>query len=326
MRIDCLSVSKYLDPVKPGEDVPVIIPGRCYAVLDGATDVNGSIIAGMASGRFAAVTAAAALAHAVVTRPATSYSAEELIAALNARLGAELNSWSEKLGRTVGAATTLALMEVAEDHYRFTLVGDSGIRINGNEVFQIFKPVDDLMATGRVMLHRLLRERGVAGTELEAKSRQGVFFGLDAAVPELISAADAAGIIAASRKKLAGDGFSPEILSMVEPMLKAGIAKGQYAYANDPDHVMGYASIDGTHSAGLGLMSFERPIGDVHSVEIFSDGYLDRPDAVSISAWEAMARQIEAEDPGKVLTHWGVKGSSDRQLFDDRTVIILTGL
>jgi hypothetical protein len=42
MRIDCLSVSKYLDPIKPGEDVPVIIPGRCYAVLDGATDVKGS--------------------------------------------------------------------------------------------------------------------------------------------------------------------------------------------------------------------------------------------------------------------------------------------
>ena len=48
MRIDCLSVSKYLDPIKPGEDVPVIIPGRAYAVLDGATDVKGSTIAGMA--------------------------------------------------------------------------------------------------------------------------------------------------------------------------------------------------------------------------------------------------------------------------------------
>jgi hypothetical protein len=326
MRIDCLSVSKYLDPVKPGEDVPLIIPGRCFAVFDGATDVNGSTIAGMASGRFAALTAAAALAREVALRPASAYTAEELVAALNARLGAELNTWSATLGRPVGAATTLALMEVLDERYRFTLVGDSGIRINGSEVVQSLKPVDDVTSAGRVLLHRLLKRRGVAGRELEAKSRQGVFFGFDAAVPGLISTADAITLIAASREKLAADGFSAEILAQVEPMLRAGIAKGQYAFANDPDHVLGYASIDGTRSAGFGFKSFERPIGEVRSVEIFSDGYLDLPDAVSATAWEAVAARIETEDPGKVLTYWGVKGSNEQQLFDDRTVIILTGL
>ena len=96
--------------------------------------------------------------------------------------------------------------------------------------------------------------------------------------------------------------------------------------ANDPEHVMGYASIDGTHSAGFGFKSFERPIGEVHSVELFSDGYLDLPDTVSLGSWEATAARIEAEDPSKVMTYWGVKGSNEQQLFDDRTVIILTGL
>jgi hypothetical protein len=326
MRIDCLTVSKYLDPIKPGEDVPVIIPGRAYAVLDGATDVKGSTIAGMASGRFAAMTAAAALAHEVTRHPASAHGAEELVAALNARLGAELQTWSDKLGHTVGAATTLALMEVMDDRYRFTLVGDSGIRINGREVFQILKPVDDVMSAGRVLLYRLLKQRGISGRDLEAKSRQGVFFGFDAAVPELMSAADAAALIAESRDKLAADGFSADVLAMVDPMLRAGIAKGQYAYANTADHVMGYASIDGTRAAGLGFTSFERPLGDVHTVEIFSDGYLDQPDTVSLDAWEAVAARIEREDPGKVLSHWGVKGSNAQQLFDDRTVIILTGI
>ena len=109
-------------------------------------------------------------------------------------------------------------------------------------------------------------------------------------------------------------------------MLRAGIARGQYAYANDPDHPLGYASIDGSACAGFGFVSFERPAAEIHSVEIFSDGYLELPDEVSLAAWEAVAARIEAEDPGKVITHWGVKGSSDEQLFDDRTVILLTEL
>ena len=42
MRIDCLSVSKYSAPGKPGDDVPVLLPGQCFAVFDGATDVKGT--------------------------------------------------------------------------------------------------------------------------------------------------------------------------------------------------------------------------------------------------------------------------------------------
>jgi hypothetical protein len=327
MRIDCLSVSKHLDPVKPGDDVPVIIPGRCYAVLDGATDVSGNDIGGLGGGRFAALTAAAALTE-MMTRPAGSFDGDALVAALNSRLGAELAAWSERLGRKVGAATTLAMMEVVGDRCRFVLVGDSGVRINGHEIIQSLKPVDDLMAAGRVMLHRLLVARGVGGQDLETLSRRGVFHGFDAAVPDLISADEAARLIAAARDALAATGFGTELLALVEPMLRAGIAKGQYAYANRTDHVLGYASIDGTRSRGYGYHVFERPAAEVHAVEIFSDGYLDQPasGAVDRDAWEAVAARIEAEDPGKVLTHWGVKGSNARQLFDDRTVLILTGI
>jgi hypothetical protein len=324
MRIEVLSVSKYLRPVRAGEDVPVIVPGRAYAVLDGATDVNGSKIAGLNSGRFAALTCAAALAATAAAEPAEAHTPEELVAALNARLGAELDDWSEKLGRPVGAATTLALVEPIGDRFRFTLVGDSGIRINGSETFQCLKPVDDVMSAGRVLLQRLLEARGVDAAELEVKSRQGVFHGFDAAVPALISAEDAVRLIAESRAALAARGFPAPVLDSVEPMLRAGIARGQYAHANDPIHPMGYASIDGTRSDGFGFLSFERPAAEVRTIEIFSDGYLEQPDEVSIAAWEAVAARIEAEDPKKVITHWGVKGSNDVQLFDDRTVIILT--
>ena len=328
MRIDCFSFSKHLNPVKPGDDVLVMVPDRLYAVLDGATDVNGITLDGVGTGRYAAVTAAAALTE-MATRPADSYSGEELIAALNAKLGAGLKAWSDKLGRKVGAATTLAAMEVIGDRYRFTLVGDSGIRINGTDVVQCLKPVDDLMSAGRVMLHRLLKTRGVSGADLEAKSRQGVFHGFDAAVPAgLMSADDADRLIGEAHAALAKQGFGPEILDLVDPMLRAGIAKGQYAFANHPSHPLGYASLDGTKSVGFGLTVFERPKAEVHTVEIFSDGYLELPPegATSLEAWEAVTARIEAEDPLKVISHWGVKGSNDKQLFDDRTVLILSGL
>jgi hypothetical protein len=324
MRIEVLSVSKYLSPLRPGEDVPVVVPGRCFAVFDGATDVNGSKIAGMQSGRFAALTAAAAL---LAAGPAEARTARELVDEIDARLAGELARWSETLGRQVGAATTMALMEPIGDRLRFTLVGDSGIRINGRETFQYLKPVDDVMSAGRVLLQRLLAARGLVGRELEAKSRQGVFHGFDAAIPELISAAEATRLITAAGEALAAAGFGPAILAEVDAMLRAGIAKGQYARANDPDHPLGYASLDGSgRCAGFGLTSFERPAAEVRSVEIFSDGYLDRPEEVSVAAWEAVAARIEAEDPKKVITHWGVKGSSEEQLFDDRTVIVLTDL
>jgi hypothetical protein len=295
MRIDCLSVSKYSAPGKPGDDVPVLLPGQCFAVFDGATDVKGTTIAGAGSGRFAALEAAAALAGAMASHGPGGLAPEALIAAINARLG---------------------------DRLRFTLVGDSGIRLNGQETVQSLKPIDDIMAAGRVALYHHLCRRGIAEAELEAASRRGVFHGFDAAIPELLSAAEAATLIADARDRLAGQ-LDAALLAFVDPMLRAGIARGQYGYANDPDHPLGYAVIDGTTSRGYGLVSFERPRREVRTVEIFSDGYLDLPAGTTLADWEAVAARIERQDPSKIGAYPGVKGSNAVQLFDDRTVIIL---
>ena len=74
MRIDCLSVSKYSAPGKPGDDVPVLLPGQCFAVFDGATDVKGTTIAGAPDERPARVRISAAHApgHATVRVPIRS--------------------------------------------------------------------------------------------------------------------------------------------------------------------------------------------------------------------------------------------------------------
>ncbi|PIP00254.1 hypothetical protein CJ014_05840 [Pleomorphomonas carboxyditropha] len=323
MRIDCLSVSKYAAPGKAGDDIPVVIPGRCYAVFDGATDVNGASIAGVGSGRFAALQASAALIDALVEQAPGTRTPDELVAILNARLGAALDKESRARGERISAATTMALMEEVGDSLRFTLVGDSGIRINGEETFQSLKPIDDIMSAGRVALYHHLRRRGLAAAALEPDSRRGVFRGFDEAIPALISEDEAAEVIGEARRMLTGR-LDDALLAFVEPMLRAGIARGQYGYANDADHPLGYAVIDGTVSRGFGLISFERPRRSVRCVEIFSDGYLELPEGTALADWEAVADRIEREDPTKTLTHWGVKGSGPEQLFDDRTVIILS--
>ncbi|SJZ91514.1 hypothetical protein [Consotaella salsifontis] len=325
MRIDCLSVPKYLSSNRPGDDVPLVMPGRCYAVFDGATDVNGSTIAGVGSGRFAALECAAALASAMSTPPADRPLPGGLVAMLNRRLKDALERESERQGKPVGASTTLVMMEDMGETYRFTLVGDSGLRLNGTEVFQHLKPVDDIMSAGRVALFHHLKARGMEAPELEQRSRQGVFHGFDAAIPELLSAAEAEELIARTREMLAPT-FDPALSEHIEPMLRAGIPKGQYRYSNDPRHPMGYAALDGGHSQGPGWLTFERPAETIHTVEIFSDGYLELPQETTLAAWEDVFARIEREDPGKTETHWGVKGSSAEQLFDDRTIIILSGL
>ncbi|MGV0819509.1 hypothetical protein [Martelella sp. AMO21009] len=321
MRIECLSISKYLNSDRPGDDVPFVLPDRCYAVFDGATDVNGSQIGGVGSGRFAALTAAGSLASLFSRHAPGALSTDEIVSAINDDLAAALANESALQGRKVGASTTMALMETVGENLRFTLIGDSGIRINGEEVFQGLKPVDDIMSAGRVALYFLLRDRN-DGCDLEAESRRGVFHGFDAATPGLISADESAVLIDRAADMLKGN-LDDDLLQYVAPMLKAGIAKGQYRYANDPDHPLGYAVINGTRSRGHGLMSFERPTVSVRSVELFSDGYLELPDEVSLAAWEETAARIEREDPLKIGKYPGVKGSNASQHFDDRTVIVL---
>lgn len=323
MRIDCLSVSKYTTPGKAGDDIPVVVPGRCYAVFDGATDVNGTTIAGVGSGRFAALQASAALIDTLASHRPGTRTPEELVAILNARLGAALDAESQARGRPISAATTMALVEEIGDSLRFTLVGDSGIRVNGTETFQSLKPIDDIMSAGRVALYHHLRRRGHSEAELEPDSRRGVFHGFDEAVPALMSADEAADVVAEARRMLTGR-LDDALLDFVEPMLRAGIAKGQYRFANQAGHPLGYAVIDGTVSRGFGLISFERPRHSVRCVEIFSDGYLEPPTGTALADWEAAAARIEREDPTKTVSHWGVKGSAPEQLFDDRTVIILS--
>ena len=62
MRIELLNQSKYRHGGRPGDDVPLVMPGMVFGVFDGATDARGTMIGGMAAGRLAALTVSAEMA------------------------------------------------------------------------------------------------------------------------------------------------------------------------------------------------------------------------------------------------------------------------
>jgi hypothetical protein len=62
MQISCFNHSKYRSFEAPGEDVLLILPGL-YALFDGATDPTKTMLDGVTSGRFAALTCAEAVSR-----------------------------------------------------------------------------------------------------------------------------------------------------------------------------------------------------------------------------------------------------------------------
>lgn len=88
-------------------------------------------------------------------------------------------------------------------------------------------------------------------------------------------------------------------------------------------HSLGYGVLNGTHTLGPDVVAFSRPKAQVHSVELFTDGYLTCPQGTRVQDWEAEFARVEAEDPSKLMRYAGVKGSSSQYFSDDRTVLVV---
>ena len=96
---------------------------------------------------------------------------------------------------------------------------------------------------------------------------------------------------------------------------------GQYSYCNRAGHSLGYAVLDGTHTQGPDVLSLSRRKCEVHSIELFTDGYMSCPVGTSVRDWEDEFFRVEAQDFHKCGAFAGVKGSTSTQFSDDRTVL-----
>ncbi len=92
---------------------------------------------------------------------------------------------------------------------------------------------------------------------------------------------------------------------------------GRFAYQNISRVSLGYGVVDGTETPDEYVKTFGYPLSDIRTIELFTDGYLLVPEAVSIDAWERAHGRVEAEDPDK----WKVYRSTKSK--DDRTVSII---
>lgn len=94
-------------------------------------------------------------------------------------------------------------------------------------------------------------------------------------------------------------------------------------YENNPNHPLGYGAIDGRPIPKKFIKVYEFDAKEVQTLEIFSDGYFKQGNEPTIDSWEEAFREVEREDPYKILKYQGVKGSLPGVHWtDDRTLLI----
>ena len=320
-RIDCLSVPKSRDLKDPGDDVVSVLPDKFYGVFDGATDTTGTFRGPCSPGRFAATSATQAMLRQVLQPQGPVADPQAWLAAMNAAIRDGLLNLGVPQARV---STTAAMAIPIGSDMHFLMVGDSGLRINGLDITHMTKDVDRLFTHVRLATRALLRLQGLQGDDLEAATRELLFKGLDPSRQTALSRAQVEQIV--DQVSIASQGqLMPDAMDCLPDMVSRGISGGQYQFANQMAHSLAYASVDGSQTRGKDLRYFCRPMADVQSIELFTDGYMSCPQSgVSVMDWEANFAQDEAQDPEKIGRYAGVKGSTEAYFSDDRTVLSLS--
>lgn len=316
MQLELFNRSKYRDGTAPGDDVPLAVPGVVYGVFDGATDPLGTVVDGIAAGRLAAMTVAAELTAIAVDPVARNAPGAQIIA----RLSAALKSRTDPLDLRIPPSTTIAAALDCGETWRFLLLGDSAIRLNGTEVHHFEKIIDRVSTVARVALFRTFASQNSDRDAVEASARRGIFLGLDLAVREgVITHARAADIV---QDAITATGLE-DVSDTVERFLMGGI-QTQFNFGNATGNPLCFDTMDGTIPQGQELCDFERAKTDITSIEIYSDGYPALSSEPSVAGWEAAFHTAEATDFHKIDQFATVKGSTSKEFYDDRSVVILT--
>ncbi len=314
MRIELLNQSKYRHGSRPGDDVPLVVPGVVFGVFDGATDALGTMVNGVSAGRLAALTVAEAMAALVADPEVRCFDGEDIID----RLSAALHDRTAPFGLSIPPSTTLAAVLDCGTEWRFLILGDTGIRINGNEVLLHQKEIDTVSTEARVRIFRVLRTRFESGDETEHATRRAIMLGLDTTISENVFSTEEVRLLI---KEVVIATNLQACASTVERFLRDGIKK-QYEFGNGTGP-LAFGTMNGTKVTLSDLIDETRPKSDVKSLEIFTDGYPAIPMEVSPEAWEEAFEDAERTDYHKTGDFATVKGSTENEFFDDRTILVL---
>ena len=324
MRIEAFTEAKRFGSPDSNEDAMLVLPGRAYAVMDGVTDRVGTRYEGMLSGRYASHLLQRTLEHLpdqVLNEPGAIVAAAT--AAIRGVYDAHGTTEAVRNDPNRQMAATLALVTLAPDAAHVVLVGDSGVRLNGDTLWQENKDIDTVTATMRRHAWARVAARTPLVAERERAARAVAWSGVD----------HAAGLV---RPWLTEDDLRDVARDTLEscrtllphqreealrPVIAGGIIHAQGGHQNSPDSPFGYASLNG-FPIPQALVRVERvPRAGLRTIELFTDGYFAPGDAWGVAAWEAAFARVEAEDPHKVGAFPSVKGTTDVQWADDRTYL-----
>lgn len=329
MRVEAFSEAKNPAAPEANEDALLILPGRAYAAIDGVSDRTGIRYDGMLAGRYASRLVQQRL-EAALGGPAPS--PETIVADLTAAIDAAYGKFGtrESVRTDWGGkiACTLALVVLDADNARILLIGDSGIRINGTTVMQQNKDLDLITALLRREAWRAVASRTDDTETRERLSRLMAFHGAaqDAAgFAPLLDAADLAAIGAAAMAAcIAALPHLPH--DAIAALIANGIVGGQGIHQNNPASPLGYSCLDGFPIPPRFIRQETLKRDDVHTIELFTDGYFRPGDGFGVDAWEATFRAVEREDPAKVERYLSPRGSAGGLWADDRAYLGITGV
>ncbi len=330
MRIEAFSEGKNLDDPGANEDQLLILPGRGYAVIDGVTDRTGHRYDGMLAGRLAGLVVRDATA-AFLLNPANREldpallvaHVTDAIRAAYARFGIAAEARARP-ARRFGA--TLALAAHVGDLLRVVLVGDSGVRFDGEDLHLVDPGLDKITAGIRQAAWRRLEAAGADEADRLRVSRACVFNGLARLHPEMRPWLDATGLAALREAYLAVavERFRDVPRHDIETLVDGGIIDGQGRFQNNTASPLSYCVLDGFAVPMSLVQVIDRPLACLRTLELFTDGYFAPGAAPSVDAWEAAFAEVERIDPFKLDRYPSVKGTAGRVRADDRTVVIVS--
>lgn len=326
--IETFTQPKEIGNPASNEDRAIAVPDRLYAVIDGATDKSGLKHEGLTGGQIAGrilEDVIRGMARDSDCGEARAIDIPTLLRRVNQRLqrfyrAANLTqAIRREPWRRFAAQLSMAVKE--GDRYRFTVIGNSALRLNGKEVFSAPQLGEDICARLRIAVYRHLTgggaDRPKAGEWARAYTVEGLAVPLQG---KGLGAGDLDRLRGAVRAECI-ERFPGLGAETIEDVLAGGL-KGLHRYRNRPGP-LGFPSINGSPIPEDMIIEFERPASDVHCIEIFSDGYPGVPAGTTVSDWESLYAGAERDDPERISTYPAVKGSSPGRNADDRTVLIV---
>lgn len=330
MRIEAFSEGKNLDDPAANEDQLLVLPGRGYAVIDGVTDRTGHRYDGMLAGRMAGLLVRDATAGFLLDPANRALDPEGLVAHVSAaiqaayvRFGIAEDARARPANR-FGA--TLALAAELDDTIRIVLVGDSGVRLNGEELIVIDPGLDKVTAGIRLAAWQVLEAMGAPRDACQSVARSCVFQGLQKLQPEMRPWLDEASLAALRDDYLAKAEatFRGVPKADLETLIDGGIIDGQGQFQNNTESPLSYCVLDGFAVPMMLVRIVDRPKSSIRTLELFTDGYFAPGAEPTIDAWEAAFAEVEISDPDKRHHYPSVKGTVGRIRADDRTVVIIS--